>query len=108
MKLFENLQIIFTFFSVVDLRERISDQFLPQLIRSSSSSECRVLLASHGLFLQELNSLLKDKAKDKTNMEKTGVYWDNTAVSEYCISVGDDEQINDVECSLFACNKHVQ
>ena len=67
-----------------------------------------VLLASHGLFLQELNRLLRDKAKDKTNMEKTGVYWNNTAVSEYCISVGDDDQINDVECSLFACNKHVQ
>ena len=96
--------------SVVDLRTRITDQFLPQLVSQAVGLKVErptVLVASHGLFIKELHRILRQKsiAGDNFGMEKPVV---NTSVSQYSLQVERGGEIRDVRCEVFACDKHLQ
>ena len=96
--------------SVVDLRTRITEEFLPQLVSQAAALNLerpRILVASHGLFIKELHRILRQKsiAGDNFGMEKPVV---NTSVSQYSLQVESGGEIRDVRCEVFACDKHLQ
>ena len=96
--------------SAVDLKLRVTDQFLPQLfeeVRTLAGEGHKILLASHGLFLKELHLYFKEVSKAKESFVVTTAI-ENTAVSSYDIEVDQYTlKILDVSCNYFACNKHV-
>ena len=95
--------------SVVDLRTRITDQFLPQLMsqaRLASTDSPRVLVASHGLFIKELHRILGEKSSRSENFGLENPCG-NTSVSQYQLEV-EDGQVIDVVCDFFACSKHLK
>ena len=95
--------------SVVDLRTRITDQFLPQLMsqaRLASTDSPRVLVASHGLFIKELHRILGEKSSRSENFGLENPCG-NTSVSQYQLEV-EDGQVRDVVCDFFACSKHLK
>ena len=94
--------------SVVDLRSRITAEFLPQLLSAAGGLKLErptVLVASHGLFIKELHRILGEKSitGDKFGMEKRFV---NTSVSQYRLQVERGE-IRDANCDFYACGKHL-
>ena len=95
--------------SVVDLRTRITEEFLPQLIsqaRITGRENPRLLVASHGLFIKEVHRILGEKSSTKENFGLENPC-DNTSVSQYQLEV-DTNQVIDVVCDLYACNKHLK
>ena len=95
--------------SVVDLRTRITEEFLPQLVSQAGALKLErptVLVASHGLFIKELHRILREKSStgDNFGMENPVV---NTSVSQYRLQV-EREEIRDVKCDFYACGKHLQ
>lgn len=98
--------------SVVDVRNRIRDQFLTQLVAEAGAKggeSCRVLVASHGLFLLELHSVLGTMAvSSKDNFgDSMFFHTKNTFVCRYNIDVDSTGAITDVACTLFHCYKHL-
>ena len=100
--------------SVVDVRRRIRDQFLTQLMAEAGAKggeSCRVLVASHGLFLLELHSVLGTMAvSSKDNFgDSMFFHTKNTFVCRYNIDVDSTGTgaITDVACTLFHCYKHL-
>ena len=99
---------------MVDLQDRVKNQFLPKLfeeVRKMKSDEDnighKILIASHGLFLKELHLYLAEMAKSKESFAVTRSI-ENTAVSSYDIEFDQDSlKILNVSCNYFACNKHV-
>ena len=99
---------------MVDLKDRVKNQFLPKLfeeVRKIMSDEGKsghkILIASHGLFLKELHLYLAEMAKSKESFAATKTI-ENTAVSSYDIEFDQDSlKILNVSCNYFACNKHV-
>ena len=95
--------------SVVDLRTRITEEFLPQLVSQAAALKLErptVLVASHGLFIKELHRILGEKSSTGENFGK-GKFVVNTSVSQYRLQV-DREEIRDVKCDFYACDKHLQ
>ena len=95
--------------SVVDLRTRITEEFLPQLVSEAAVLQLDhpcILVASHGLFINELNRILREKSSTGDNFGKEKRVA-NTSVSQYRLQV-DREEITDVECDFYACDKHLQ
>ena len=95
--------------SVVDLRSRISDQFLPQVVeqgRIIAKDQPKILVASHGLFIKEVHRILGEMSSNSENFEAEKPYV-NTAVSQYQLDV-DNGQIKNVVCDFFACAKHLE
>ena len=95
--------------SVVDLRRRITEEFLPQLLSTAAGLKLerpRILVVSHGLFIKELHRVLGERSStgDNFEVEKRVV---NTSVSQYQLQV-DSEKIREVECDFYACGKHLQ
>merc|ERR1712154_735883 len=95
--------------SVMDLRTRITEQFLPHLMseaRLTARDNPRLLVTSHGLFIKELHRILGEKSSTAENfsVEKPCV---NTSVSQYQLEV-DHEQVKDVVCDFYSCDKHLQ
>ena len=99
---------------MVDLQDRVKNQFLPKLfeeVRKMKSNEekngHKIFIASHGLFLKELHLYLAEMAKSKESFAVTRSI-ENTAVSSYDIEFDQDSlKILNVSCNYFACNKHV-
>ena len=96
--------------SVVDVRTRITEEFLPQLVSQAAGLELKrpsILVASHGLFIKELHRILGEKSKtgDNFGLERPVV---NTCVSQYQLQVDTSGQIRDVKCEVFACDKHLK
>merc|ERR1711884_235423 len=91
--------------SVVDLRTRITAEFLPHLLSQARGLQLErptVLVASHGLFIKELHRMLGEKSltgRDNFGLENPVV---NTAVSQYRLQVESGE-IRDVKCDFYAC-----
>ena len=95
--------------SVVDLRTRITEEFLPQLVSQAAALNLErpgILVVSHRLFIKELHRILREKSTtgDNFGMENPVV---NTSVSQYRLQV-DREEIRDVKCDFYACDKHLQ
>ena len=99
--------------SVVDLKERVKQQFLPKLFEEvkklPNEKTCghKILIASHGLFLKELHLYFAEVAKSKESfVAPTAI--ENTSVSSYSIEFDQVSlKILNVTCNYFACNKHV-
>ena len=94
---------------MVDLRRRITEEFLPQLLSTAAGLKLerpRILVVSHGLFIKELHRVLGERSStgDNFEVEKRVV---NTSVSQYQLQV-DSEKIREVECDFYACGKHLQ
>jgi len=97
--------------SVVDVRNRITQQFLPKLFaaaRKHPGKECSILFANHGGFLKELHRLFGEKAVSKNNFDNYDNIITNTSVSCYEIDVDDQDQITNVSCNFFNCKKHLE
>jgi len=96
--------------SVVDIRNRINQQFLPKLFaaaRQHPGNDCSILFANHGAFLKELHRMFGDVAVSRTNFDNYDILIANTAVSSYEIDV-DGDKITNVSCNFFNCKKHLE
>ena len=105
--------------SIVDLRERLNNKFLPEIVSEarrvrSETGEVAVLLVTHGLTMSEQHRILGDIASDKENFEMEDgegrvKYSDNTAVTRYQVEVEEEtNKIIDVKCLQYACNQHLK
>merc|ERR1711973_814689 len=102
--------------SVVDLRERIKNQFFPKLIETAKKylgdqgdGHCSILFADHSLFLKEMHMIFGEIANTETNFNNYHLSMANTAVSSYEIDVDSTRGIiTNVSCNLYACKKHLE
>merc|ERR1711872_113799 len=100
--------------SVVDLRERIKNQFFPKLIAITKrhfggDGHCSILFADHSLFLKEMHMLFGEIANSETNFNNYHLSMANTAVSSYEIDVDSTREIiTNVSCNLYACKEHLE
>ena len=95
--------------SVMDLRDRINNQFLPKLFdlaKNCKTEKCSALFVDHGLFLKELHRLFGDIATVRDNFDNYETVIKNTAVSKYHLTV-DNGKISSVTCDYFASFSHL-
>ena len=93
------------------MKHRIQ-QFLRHLIkegRTITSTDPRILVVSHGLFLKELHHVLSTYGTSGPMLGKGNIYHANTGVSEYRISYGDKaDDIDHVNCPVYASGEHLE
>ena len=90
-------------------QEEIVNNLIPKLISVATKSaefEFKVLLVSHGVFLEDLHNYLDQFAVKRKYFHLDPCRYKNTAVSNYVLNI-DSDSINDVICKYYACYKHV-